>query len=143
MSPHGFLHAWAGSRLVFPLLAGLLLASIPGRAGGVGVPVSLSIDPATITQGDERRTVVKTTVTLEAPSPNYFICEVRSQDRQKLECTSIIFKKGDTEGTGTATVYWPNVEVDATVKVTAFNVDTPDTVVSFTVNLAVKDEGKP
>jgi hypothetical protein len=127
----------------FSLLAFFLLASVTVRADGSGVPISLSIDPATITQGDESRTVIKTTVKLAAPSPDYFICEVRSEDRQKVACTSIIFKKGDTEGTGTATIDWTHVAVDSAVKITAFNVATPDTTVTMTVNLVVKTEGKP
>jgi hypothetical protein len=108
------------------------------HAGGVGVPISLSVDPASVKQGDDAETVLKTLVTLQGPSPDYFICEVRSDERGKITCSDIIFKKGDTDGVGIATVHWSQVEGDDQIKITARNVETPDVVVSFTVNLQVR-----
>jgi len=143
MLPRDSFSSFAQNRLAFVLLAMFFVTLTHAGADTVAVPISLSIDPAVVLQGDDQRTVLKTTVTLQAPSPGYFICEVRSKEKRKLECTSIIFKKGDTEGQGVATIYWDNVKTDSTVKVSAFNVDTPDTVVSFTVKLQVKVEGNP
>jgi hypothetical protein len=117
---------------VFWLMPGLV------HAGGVGVPISLSVNPASIKQGDDAETLLKTVVTLQGPSPDYFICEVRSDERGKISCSDIIFKKGDTSGVGIATVHWSQIEGDDQIKVTARNVEAPDVVVSFTVNLQVR-----
>ena len=108
------------------------------HAGGVGVPISLSVNPGTVKQGDDGETVLKTVVTLQGPSPEYFVCEVRCDERGKISCSDIIFKKGDTQGIGIATVHWPEIEDDDQVKVTARNVEAPEVIVSFTVNLQVR-----
>ncbi len=126
-----------GGKLAFALVALFMLTLMQAQAA-TGVPISLAIEPGTVKQGDDGRTYLKTTVTLQAPSPTYFICEVRSQDKHKLECSTIIFKKGDLQGKGYATVFWSGVSDDTSVKVKAFNVEAPDVAVSFTVQLQVK-----
>jgi hypothetical protein len=124
------------------LLAFCLLPAVLARADAVGVPVTLSVTPASVKQGDQEEAILKTVVTLQGPSPDYFICEVRSEDKRKVSCTDIIFKKGDTEGVGLATVFWSRIDDDCKVKITARNIETPDTVVSFTISLQVKEAGQ-
>jgi hypothetical protein len=120
------------------LLALVLLPAGLVHADHVGVPISLTVAPASVKQGDDAETLLKTTVTLQGPSPEYFICEIRSDQRGKVTCSDIIFKKGDTQGIGNAVVHWSQVVADDQVKITARNVETPDVVVSFTVNLQVR-----
>jgi hypothetical protein len=133
--------------LSVPGLALLLLAAavpvtspaqVQTPVSRIGVPVALSVDPASVKQGDESQTILKTVVTLQAPSPEFFVCEVRSEDKRKIACNDIIFKKGDTEGIGTATVNWSQIEADGSITISARNVETPDVVVSFSVNLQVR-----
>jgi hypothetical protein len=134
---HGtFAHPAAGLALL--MFAFCLAPAAPIQAGAVGVPVSLSVDPASVKQGDDAQSILKIVVTLEAPSPEYFICEVRSDDRSKISCSDIIFKKGDLSGVGLATVNWSQIDADCRVKITARNVETPDVIVSYTVNLQVR-----
>jgi hypothetical protein len=126
----------AGLALLLPVLC--LTPAAPVHGGEVGVPISLTVDPASIKQGDDSETFLKTIVTLQGPSPEYFICEVRSEDKRKIACSDIIIKKGDTGGVGIATVKWSEIEADGPIKITARNVETPDVVVSFTVTLQVR-----
>jgi hypothetical protein len=135
--PRGLLSHRAARLL--PVLAFLCL--LPGLvyADREGVPVTLSVDPGSIKQGDDLDSILKTVVTLQAPSPEYFVCEVRSENKSKISCSSIIFKKGDTEGVGLATVHWAQIGSDTRIVLTARNVETPDVIVSCNVDLQVKD----
>ncbi len=108
-----------------------------------GVPVKLVITPSTVQEADATRTTVKVHVTLRAPAPCYFICELRSSDRRQLSLTDIIFKKGDTEGASTGTVDWSEVAADGSIKVLAFSADAPDQTVAATVLLQRKPEDSP
>jgi hypothetical protein len=115
-----------------------LATAAPLRAGSVGVPVTLSVDPASVKQGDDAQSILKVIVTLQGPSPDYFICAVRSEDKRKISCSDIIFKKGDLNGVSVATVNWSQIDSDSRIEITARNVEAPDVVVSFTVNLQVR-----
>jgi hypothetical protein len=132
-----------GHRLASATFALLLASYLPAQAVPAdGVLVGLSAEPSTIKQGDALKTTIKTKVTLQAPSPNYFICEVRSPKRA-LACTSLVFKKGDTEATGTGAIDWTRVLLDTTVKISAFNVNTPQKTIYFTIKLQPKPADTP
>jgi hypothetical protein len=126
---------------VFGLALGLIIA-FPAAAAPSGVVAGLSIEPATVQQGDPDTTVVLTRVTLQAPSPDFFICQVRS-DNHDVTCSSIIFKKGDTEATGKATINWANLQTDTQVILSAFNIESPDKEASATLRLQTKADASP
>ena len=125
------------------LILGLILffaLSVSVQASGTGVPLELLIVPNVIEQGEDSTSPITTQVTLRAPSPCYFICEVRSADSRQLECRDIIFRKGDTIGSGTGTVDWSEVTETTTLRVSAFSVDAPDKAVTIKVTLQRKDD---
>ena len=125
------------SLVLLPAL--LLLAAARAGASPPPVPAGLEVDPGMVTQGDGPKTTLKTVVRLPWASPGYFICEIRSPKRA-ITCTTIIFKKGDVEGEGSATVDWSQVTIDTEVKLSAFNVEAPDKTVYFTVKLHKKPD---
>jgi len=105
-----------------------------------GVPLKLVIIPSSIQEEDATRATVKVRVTLRAPAPCYFICELRSSDRRQLSLADIIFRKGDIEGVGTGTIDWSEVPADGSIKVQAFSTDAPDQKVEATVALHRKQQ---
>jgi hypothetical protein len=125
----------------FPALgAALALGVVTASASQTGVPVDLKIDPASIRQANRNTSQVVASVTLKAPAPDFFICDVRSADASKIKFSSILFVKGQLKGKGSGTVFWDNVPQDCTVKVGAFSINRPDQEIWFTVSLKVLDE---
>ena len=133
------------SRSLFGLGLGcwLLLGTGPAAAEKNTVPLQLTVDPATIREGADDKVTLKTVVTLQSPSPRFFICQVRSEDRNLISCTDIIFRKGDTVQTGSASFSWSNITADCEIKIAAFNIETPDTISWFTVSLRKKTDDTP
>jgi hypothetical protein len=129
-------------RLVFVLIS-TLGTILPSYAFSTGVPTQFTVDPASVRELEKDESTVTATVTLQSPSPTYFVCQIRSSDRQKLSFTNIIFKKGQVEGTAPGTVHWLQVLKDTAVKVSAFSVDAPGNKLWFTVSLKLKDEDAP
>ena len=103
-----------------------------------GVPVSFTVDPSTVRQRQKDTSAVTATVTLESPSPTFFICELRSADPRKLSFPTIIFRKGDIRQQTQGVANWKFVRKDARIRVTAYSVDAPDRQLSFTVALKPK-----
>ena len=124
--------------LVLLAVAGLAMGSL--HAFETGVPLKLVIIPSSIQEEDATRATVKVRVTLRAPAPCYFICELRSSDRRQLSLADIIFRKGDIEGVGTGTIDWSEVPADGSIKVQAFSTDAPDQKVEATVALHRKQQ---
>jgi hypothetical protein len=77
-----------------------------------GVPAAFSIEPATLRQGDKDVTTVLATVTLQSPSPTFFVCALRSADKQKIDFATIIFRKGQTTGEAPGYVHWHSILKD-------------------------------
>lgn len=100
-----------------------------------GIPASFVIDPGTVRQRARETTPLAATVTLESPSPAFFVCELRSAEPRKVSFASIIFRKGDLTGHAQGFVYWKAIRKDTRVRVTAFSTDAPDRQLSFTVLL--------
>lgn len=103
-----------------------------------GVPAAFSIEPATLRQGDKDVTTVLATVTLQSPSPAFFVCALRSADKQKIDFATIIFRKGQTTGEAPGYVHWHSILKDVRVRVTAYSTDAPDRQLAFTVLLKPK-----
>jgi hypothetical protein len=121
-----------GLALTFALI---WLGSLPAPAFSTGLPVSFTVDPATIRQRDRDTSEVQALVKLSEPSPTFFVCQIRSFDSDKIAFSTIIFKKGDTQGKSVGTVHWKAVYKDCRVRLSAFNTDAPDQQLSFTVAL--------
>jgi hypothetical protein len=122
------------------LVAACLVCLLPTTVDALstGVPVLFTIDPATIRQRDKETTEVAVAVTLQTPSPSFFVCEIRSMDKNKINFTNIVFRKGDTQGKSQGLVRWKTVRTDCRVRVCAFSVDAPDQQLWFTVALKPK-----
>jgi hypothetical protein len=133
-----------GSAAGWGMIALLLLLKSPAFAYRAGEPLTLVVDPATIRQkSDEATSQVHAIVRLKEPSPAFFICEVRSQDGGKMAFSSIIFAKGQIEGTGKGVVQWKGVLRQTRLRITAYNVDVPDPRLSTTVTLIPNMESTP
>jgi hypothetical protein len=124
-------------RILFPALLGLMAIffSPHVRAFSTGIPNKFTVDPATVRQKNEATTPIIATVLLKSPSPEFFVCQVRSSEPEMVTFPTIIFKKGDLKGMSEGAVHWSAVTKDATVKVTAFSVEAPDLRISFTISL--------
>jgi hypothetical protein len=117
---------------VLLVLAGML----PAIAFETGIPLSFGIDPATIRQrSGSDMSKVEATVILKAPSPAFFICQIRSYKADQISFPTIIFRKGDLKGKSEGTVHWKAIPRDARVRLAAFNADSPEMQLSFTVTL--------
>lgn len=103
-----------------------------------GVPATLTLDPASVRQRDKDTTPVAATVTLESPSPSFFVCELRSAEPRKISFPTIIFRKGDLTGHAEGFVYWKAIRKESRVRVNTFSTDAPDRQLSFTVVLRPK-----
>ena len=101
------------------------LGLVPLAAAPPDVPGKLMVDPSVVKEGAQSVTVIQTVVVLRAPAKDYFICEVRSPDRRRIDTTSIIIKKGDKGGVGKAFINWKHVPLDTKIRLTAFNVQQP------------------
>jgi len=104
-----------------------------------GIPLQFSIDPATVRQRERDETPVVVTVVLKVPSPGFFVCQIRSGDKDKVTFTDIVFKKGQLQGTAGGVVHWLRITKDCEVRVSAFSVDAPDEKLWFTVALRTKE----
>jgi hypothetical protein len=130
------------------LLLGWALV-LPALAFETGVPISFGVDPATIRQrADTKIAKVEAIVTLQEPSPAFFVLTIRSHDADQISFASIIFRKGDLRGTSEGVVHWKAVSRDARVRLSAYNADLPDTQLTFTVTLKPlpapdADDGQP
>lgn len=121
----------------------VVFAGVTAPAFSTGVPVEFSIAPATIRQQNKDEGSAVATVTLKAPSPTFFVCQIRSNDPEKISFSTIIFKKGQVQGTAAGVVHWLRILKDGTIKLSAFSVDAPGEKLWFTVGLKVKDEKQP
>ena len=131
-----------GKTAIVPLIIIFFCAFRTGAAGwSTGLPAGLIVTPAIVDQGEDATSTIKAQVSLRTPSPCYFICEVRSADREQLLFKDIIFKKGDTVGSGTGTIDWSQVSGPVTLEVSAFSIDAPDKAVTVEVTLHPKDDG--
>jgi hypothetical protein len=121
-----------------------LASEYPALAFPAGKPLTLIVDPATVRQKSDQATArVHAIVRLKEPSPAIFICQVRSQDGAKMTFSTIIFAKGEVEGTGDGIVHWKAVLRETRLRVTAYNIDAPDPRLSFTVTLIPNMEPTP
>jgi hypothetical protein len=120
---------------VWIALGSILLGQGVGLAMSTGIPVTFTIDPATIRQGEKDTTPVEATVVLQSPSPTFFICELRSADTGKISFPNIIFKKGDTQEEAKGLVNWKSISKEVRVRILAYSSDAPDRQLSFTVVL--------
>ena len=121
------------------VIASLLFpVAFEAQAFSTGIPLKFSIDPATVRQRDKDETPLQATVFLKAPSPTFFVCQIRSSHNSGVTFANIVFKKGQTQGTSTGTVHWPGILKDSTVKVSAFSVDSPGEKLWFTISLKTK-----
>jgi hypothetical protein len=106
------------------------------RGFATGTPLSLTIDPATIRQKSEKMTsTTLATVLLQEPSPDFFICILRSDDKEKIVFPTIVFRKGDTKGSSEGRVQWKAVLRECRVRISAYNAESPDRKMTFTVTL--------
>jgi hypothetical protein len=113
----------------------------PVSASETGVPVSLTISPSTARQPEDKPiTPLTATVVLAAPSPAFFICNVRSENPAEVSFDRILFIKGQLRGTAPGRVSWGSVMEDGPVKVAAFSVNDPSIKIWFSVNLKVGGE---
>jgi hypothetical protein len=120
------------------LLAILLVLGgvLPAVAFETGEPLSFGIDPATVRQRSGSDTSkVEATVTLKSPSPAFFICQIRSDNADQISFPTIIFRKGDLKGKSEGIVRWKAVTRLARVRLAAYNADSPEMQLSFTVTL--------
>jgi hypothetical protein len=130
------------------LLLGWAL-TLPARSFDTGVLISFGVDPATIRQrADTKMTTVEAIVTLQQPSPAFFVLTIRSHDADQISFASIVFRKGDIRGTSEGVVHWKAVQRDARVRLSAYNSDSPDQQLTFTVTLKPlpapdADDGQP
>jgi hypothetical protein len=130
-------HKW----VILTLLG--FLPILNASAFSTGIPLKFSIDPATIRQQDKDESEVLATVILTVPSPTYFICQIRSSDRNGVTFNDIVFKKGQIQGTSSGIIHWQRILKDGDVKVSAFSVDAPGEKLWFTITLKTKDENEP
>jgi len=115
--------------------AAVMLAG-PVRGFATGTPLSLAIDPATVRQTSEKATsTTRATVLLQEPSPDFFICVLRSDDKKKIVFPTIIFRKGDTKGSSEGLVQWKAVLRECRIRISAYNAESPDRKLTFTVTL--------
>lgn len=114
----------------------ILTGVVPAAAFETGIPLSFGIDPATVRQREGTDTSkVEATVTLKSPSPAFFICQIRSYDADQISFPTIIFRKGDVKGKSEGVVHWKAVTRLARVRLAAYNADSPEMQLSFTVTL--------
>jgi hypothetical protein len=132
-----YFHKWA----ILTLLFFSPVQDAP--AFSTGIPLKFSIDPATVRQQEKDESEVLATVILEVPSPAYFICQIRSSDKNGVTFNDIIFKKGQIQGTSSGIIHWQRILKDCDVKVSAFSVDAPGEKLWFTIMLKTKDENEP
>jgi hypothetical protein len=132
-----YFHKWAILTLLF------FSPVQDASAFSTGIPLKFSIDPATVRQQEKDKSEVIATVILTAPSPAYFICQIRSGDRNGVTFNDIVFKKGQIQGTSSGIIHWQRILKDCDVKVSAFSVDAPGEKLWFTITLKTKDENKP
>jgi len=117
------------------------LSMLNASAFSTGIPIKFTVDPATVRQGEKQVSSIMAHVTLQAPSPTYFICQIRSSDKDDLVTfDNIIFKKGQTEGMSSGRVHWQRIPVDCQIKISAFSVDAPEGKLWFTISLKTKNE---
>jgi hypothetical protein len=119
------------------LMAGGMLSTL---AATTGVPLELKVTPGTVRAGDKNASTVSAVVTLAAPSPTFFVCNLRSSDPGQLSFDTIVFRRGQVRGQTVGVVHWRSVRKDCAIKVGAFSIDDPNVEVWFTVNLKVADE---
>jgi hypothetical protein len=110
-------------------------SGLPAFAFSTGQPLSFSIDPATVRQREADTSPVEALIVLKEPSPTFFICQIRSFDKDKISFPNVIFRKGDLKGKSEGLVHWKFVLTDCRVRISVFNVDAPDQQLSFTVTL--------
>jgi len=109
-----------------------------------GDPLSLAIDPATVRQKSQKTTsVALATVLLKEPSPDFFVCVIRSASEAKISFRTIVFRKGDTKGTSEGTVQWKAIHRVSRVRISAYNAEAPDRKLTFTVTLVPEEEFAP
>jgi hypothetical protein len=120
-----------------------VLFALNASGFSTGVPSQFAIDPATVRQQDKDETSVKATVRLRVPSPTFFVCQIRSSDKDKVSFANIIFAKGQLSGKAEGLVHWSAVKTDCRVKVSAFSVDAPDGQLWFTISLKTADDDEP
>jgi len=104
----------------------LFLSSVESPALSTGIPGTFNIDPVTVRQKEKSETPVLATVILKAPSPSFFVCQIRSTDRNKVSFANIVFKKGQLQGTAQGTVHWQSILKDCEVRISAFSIDAPE-----------------
>jgi hypothetical protein len=126
-------------KCTYPIFLAILLiltGVLPAVAFETGVPLSFGIDPATVRQrADSDKSKVEATVILKSPSPAFFICQIRSYNADQISFPTIIFRKGDTKGKSDGIVHWKAVTRVARVRLAAYNADSPEMQLSFTVTL--------
>jgi hypothetical protein len=118
------------------------LCVLNAAALSTGIPLRFEIDPATIRRQAENETFVLATVVLKVPSPNVFVCQIRSGDKNKVTFTDIVFRKGQLKGTASGIVHWQRVPDECEVKVSAFSVDAPGEKLWFTVTLKTSEQNQ-
>jgi hypothetical protein len=104
------------------------------------VPSALAFSPRLVVQGSTGTSPVTAVVSLAAPSPTFFVCELRSSDPQAVRFSPLIFAKGQVQAKSTSVVFWSSVMMPEDVKVSAFSVDNPDLQVSSKLSLQPKTE---
>jgi hypothetical protein len=123
------------------LLAAAVMLLALGSAGAfgqvTGVPSKIIFVPSAVKQSDAATSTVTAMVTLAAPSPTFFICQLRSANPRAVRFSPIIFSKGQKEGKTTGAISWDNLRGATSVKVTAFSVDNPLREISGIVALQV------
>jgi len=130
--------------LLLVMAVALALAPEPGAAFSTGDPLAFTVDPATVRQkSGQEFTRVTARVMLKDPSPDYFICTIRSGDENKINFPGIIFRKGDRKGTVVGTVHWKLVRREVRVRLTVCNAEAPDRRLTFTVALIPVDDRAP
>jgi hypothetical protein len=80
------------------------LSVMDAPALSTGVPIQFTIDPATVRKREKDETPLVATVVLKVPSPSFFVCQIRSSDKDEITFTDIVFKKGQIIAATTTTL---------------------------------------
>jgi hypothetical protein len=118
----------------------VFLSVVDAPALSTGIPLQFNIDPATVRQREKDETAVLATIVLKVPSPSFFVCQIRSGDKNKVTFTDIVFKKGQLKGTAQGIIHWQRIMKDCEVKVSAFSVDAPGEKLWFTLAIKTKNQ---
>lgn len=127
------------------LLVGMAIAlAFPARGFATGTLLSITVSPATIRQTSEKAiSKAVATVLLQDPAPAVFVCVVHSDETSKISFPTIIFRKGDRQGTCEGQVHWKGVLRERRIRLSAYNADAPDRKLTFTVTLVPEEESSP